>query len=165
MDYTYVHLLANTVPVLGSVIGMIVLGIGIYNESKATINASYIIFIFGALGAGITYYTGKWAEESIKNYSDISLATIEQHKFIAEGALVTLIILALVSAYALWYSVKKYPLSRNFNYVVLAVAFVSFAISAATAGLGFSIRHPEVSPQQESNESPMEEVQYEEMKE
>ncbi len=165
MDYTYVHLVANTIPVLGSIIGMIVLGIGIYNSSKVIIHAAYILFIFSAFGAGITYYTGKWAEENIKNYSEVSLVTIEQHKFIAEGALVTMIILALASAFALWYSIKKYPLSRNFNYVILAVAFVSFAVSAATAGLGFSIRHPELSNQQESNEAPVEEVQYDEMKE
>lgn len=147
MDYTYAHLIANTIPVLGSLIGMFVLGIGIYKSSNTITNAAYIVFIFSALGAGITYYTGKWAEETVMSISGVSMSIVEQHKTIAEGALATMIILGIVTGFALWYSVKKYPLPRNFNFVILAVAFVSFAICAATAILGFSIRHPELTAQ------------------
>lgn len=144
MDYAFTHLIANAIPVLGSLIGIFVLGIGVYKSSNTITNAAYIIFIFSAFGTGITYYTGKWAEETIKNISVVSMPIVEQHKTIAEGALAAMIILAISTGFALWYSIKKYPLPRNFNFVILAVAFVSFAICAATAILGFSIRHPEL---------------------
>jgi uncharacterized membrane protein len=145
MNQTHLHLLINHLPIIGSIIGALVLIHGIGVKSTQTIVAAYYIFVLCALGAAIAYLTGEAAEESIENIQDIVKSTIEPHEEFALYALISLIVLGLGSIAGLYFTWKELPQTKNISYIILCIAIISFGLVARTGYLGGLIRHTELS--------------------
>jgi uncharacterized membrane protein len=144
MDQTHIHLVITHLPIFGSVLGGLVLAHGLWTKSNQTKIAAYNIFIISAIGAGIAYLTGEAAEESVENLQGVFEATIEKHEDFAIYALVSLIILGVVSIIGLFLTLRKSSATRTLAFVIFLISLVSFGLVARTGFLGGQIRHSEI---------------------
>lgn len=145
MNQTHVHLLITHLPIFGSFLGALVLLHGLYSKSNATITAAYNVFILAAIGAGIAYFTGEAAEESVEHLQGISKRLIHEHEEAALVSLIGLIVLGVAALVGLFLNISKAPLSGAFSKVALVLAILSFVLIARTGYMGGQIRHSEVS--------------------
>ena len=146
MDQTHIHLLITHLPIFGSILGAIVLVYGLWTKSNQTKIAAYIVFIISSMGAGIAYLTGEAAEETVEDIQGVAKKMIEEHEEFAIVALVSLIILGLVSVIGLFLTLKKPLLTKTIAWVILVVSIISFGLVAWTGYLGGQIRHTEINP-------------------
>lgn len=148
MDQTHLHLLITHLPIFGAILGALVLAYGILTKSTQTQVAAYFVFIISSVGAGIAYITGEAAEETAEKIPGIAEKLIEQHEEFALIALVSLIILGVVSIVAWFINYRKTSLNGTTAVIVLFIAFISFGLVARTGYLGGQIRHTEVHSKQ-----------------
>lgn len=144
MSQLHLHLLITHLPVFGSILGAIVLGYGLWVKSDQTKNAAYFVFIISAIGAGIAYLTGEGAEEAVEKIQGVSENMIGLHEDSAMYALVSLILLGIMSIVALLASRFRTSLVNSMSIVVLVISLVSFGLVARTGYLGGQIRHTEI---------------------
>lgn len=154
MTQTHIHLLINHLPIIGSLLGALVLIHGIGTRSEQTKIAAYYIFILSAIGATIAYFTGEAAEESVENIQGVLETSIEQHEDIAIFALISLSLLGLISIIGTYAIYAKMFWSNAFAYLILALSILSFAIAARTGYLGGQIRHTELHTTQNTTVTP-----------
>jgi uncharacterized membrane protein len=144
MNQTHIHLLITHLPIIGSILGGLVLIHGIFTKSDQTKIAAYNIFILSSIGAVIAYFTGESAEESVENLKGVVEATIKPHEEFALVALISLIILGLASILGLVVTLRKSSLSRIIAFVIFIISIISFGLVARTGYLGGQIRHTEI---------------------
>lgn len=144
MDQTHIHLLINHLPVMGSFVGMVVLLYGLLTRSAQTQNAALLVFIICALGAGITYFTGETAEETVEHLPGISEMLVEEHEDAGKLALLGMAALGLASAVGLVMGLRRRQLHQTFSWAVMLVALVALSFTGYAANLGGKIRHPEI---------------------
>lgn len=144
MSQVHLHLLITHLPVFGSILGALVLGYGLWAKSNQTKNAAHFIFIISAIGAAIAYLTGEGAEEAVEKIQGVSENMIARHEDAAMYALISLIVLGVMSVLALLVSRFKTSLIKSTSIVVLFISLVSFGLVARTGYLGGQIRHTEI---------------------
>jgi uncharacterized membrane protein len=144
MSQVHLHLLITHLPVFGSILGAFVLGYGLWVKNDQTKIAAYLLFILSAIGAGIAYLTGEGAEDAVEDLPGVSEAIMKQHEQFAMYALVSLIILGVVSILTLFLTYKKSTFANSFSKITLLISLISFALVAQTGNLGGQIRHTEI---------------------
>lgn len=144
MNQTHIHLWITHLPIVGSILGALVLVYGLWTKSNQTKIASYILFIISSIGAGIAYLTGEAAEEAVEHIAGVSKDLIEQHEDFAMFALISLIVLGVASIAALFLTLRKSLFTRTAALVVLFISLISFGLVARTGYLGGQIRHTEI---------------------
>ena len=144
MDQTHLHLIITHLPIFGSILGAIVLIIGIWKKSSETKMAAYVLFVISAAGGGIGFLTGEAAEETVENISGISEKLIEQHEESADIALISLIVLGIISVMGIIFTAVKSRFTSAIAVFALVVSMVSFGLVARTGYLGGQIRHTEI---------------------
>ena len=145
MNQTHIHLLITHLPIFGSILGALVLihGIGV-KSNQTIIIAAYYVFILSSIGAGLAYFTGEAAEETVENIQGVVEANIKTHEEFALFALISLIILGVASILGLFLTIRKSPLTRITAFVILFISLISFGLVARTGYLGGQIRHTEI---------------------
>src|SRR5690606_8918298 len=83
-------------------------------------------------------------EETVESIQGISEAAIEQHEDFALFALISIIVLGLISLVGIYLSSKKSPNSSLLAKIILVLSLISFIIFARTGYLGGQIRHTEI---------------------
>ena len=117
---------------------------GLYTKSNSTKVAAYNLFIISTIGAGIAYFTGEAAEESVENIQGVLEQTMEAHEEFALFALVSLVVLGLASVAGLYLTLTKSLMTRSAAIIILAISIFSFGLVARTGYLGGQIRHTEL---------------------
>lgn len=145
MNLAHLHLLINHLPILGSVLGGLVLAYAIFMRSVQIKIVSYYLLIISSLGAAIAYATGEEAEEAVENIQGVSKDMIEQHDDFAMISLIALVILGVASFVGLVLTFKNSVQTRNMAFVTLFISIISFCLVARTGYLGGQIRHSEMS--------------------
>ena len=143
MNAAHLHLLINHVPVLGTVFGLILLGVALLRRSPELLRASLVAFVLTGIAAAVAYLTGEPAEGRIEDLAGVSEALIGRHEDAAVVSLVGASILGLVSVAGL-VRLRLATLPKWFNAAALAVALFTAGSMAWTANLGGQIRHPEI---------------------
>ena len=97
MNTVHLHLLLNHLPVVGTVIGTLLLGVALLRRSDELGRIS--LGLFGLLGliAVAVYLTGEPAEDAVEKLPGISDGIIDQHQ---DVALVATIIVGIIGAFA-----------------------------------------------------------------
>lgn len=144
MNPAHIHLLINHLPIIGSLFGLIVLAHGLWTKNSQTKIASYNLFILSAIGAGIAYFTGEPAEELVENIAGVTGRAIEQHEDFAMSAMISFMLLGILSIFGLLITLKQSIFMRPVAIVILLVSLVSFVLVARTGYLGGQIRHTEI---------------------
>lgn len=145
MDWVHVHLLLNHVPVVGTIIGLLLLLAAVVRKSDELKKASLIIFVITALVAIPVFLTGEPAEELTENLPGVSEAVAEKHE---DSALLSLIAaeflgaVSLLGLILLWRS--RQTVARWVVALALAASLATAGLMGWTANLGGQIRHTEI---------------------
>ncbi len=144
MNPTHIHLLITHLPIVGSLLGSLVLVHGIWTKSNTTIMAAYNLLIISSIGAVIAYLTGEGAEDTVEKFQGVSKGMIEQHSDFAVYALISLSVLGVASLFGILVAFIKSPFSRTIATITLIISLISFGLIARTGYLGGQIRHTEI---------------------
>jgi len=145
MNEAHLHLLTNHLPIIGSILGGLVLFHGLWTKNNQTKIAAYYVIIISAIGAGVTYITGEGAEEAVEHLQGISRKIIHEHEEFAEVSIIAIIISGVAALLGVYLAFKNSRHSRNIAWATLFISLISFGLMARTGYLGGLIRHSEIS--------------------
>ena len=144
MNLTHLHLLLNHFPIVGTLIGGLVLVYGVFrNQSQAKIIGSMIIVIMTIIAIPV-FFTGEPAEESVEHLQGISKSLIHEHEEAAELAIWVMGLAGLLSLASLFMHWKQSTWSNKLFILAMLVAILSFFSMAWVGNLGGKIRHTEL---------------------
>jgi len=144
MNAAHLHLLTNHIPIVGIIIGLLILAAGFIFKNTVVKRTALAVFIFAALLAVPAFLTGEGAEELIEDMAGISHQLIEEHEDKAAVFIWLIEITGILAAATLIlsFSLKK---SMNLLYVIVFCLAAASAVYAFEAGnSGGLIRHSEL---------------------
>ena len=144
MNTAHVHLLLNHVPVVGTLLGLLILVIGAWRKSEEIKKAALIVFGVIALAAIPAYLSGDPAEDAVKGIPGVSKAIIESHESAAAVSFTGVVILGAVGLAGLFLYRRDKSIPSWFASSTLIGALVVCGLMAWTANLGGQIRHTEI---------------------
>jgi uncharacterized membrane protein len=131
-------------PIIGSLLGTLVLMYGLWAKSNETKLAAYYLLVISSLGAVVSWLTGEGAEESVEKIQGVSKQAIDQHEGFALIGLVALTVLGCIALTGLFLTFKRSAFINRVAYLTLFTGLISFGIIAWTGYLGGQIRHSEI---------------------
>ena len=136
------HLLVNHLPIIGSLIGLFILGYGILSKTEVVVKMSYWLFIVLAVFAVIAKQTGEQAEGFIMNAKLADETLIEPHAQAADFAQWAMIILGLTALAALF--INRLKKLKIIPIIIFIIALVASGLMGWTGFLGGKIMHKEI---------------------
>ena len=144
MNDAHFHLVVNHLPIVGVLIGLLVLSAGLIMKKPQIKSTALGIFIFSALTTIVAFLTGEGAEEIVENLPGISETLIHKHEEYAELFLATMQILGVVSLITLFLQYKKLPFYKYGFVLILLLSMVSIGIAKYVGTSGGEITHIEI---------------------
>jgi len=143
MNWAYVHVILNHFPIVGLIIGTLILIAGMaFNNDGIKISGLGTI-IFAALMAVVVDLTGDPAKEAVKGIPDIVGSLINRHEDIASVALFLIIPAGLMAALTLYSIWKKEKSVRFLLIFTLVLSFICCTAMGYAGRTGGQIRHTE----------------------
>jgi hypothetical protein len=144
MNLTHLHLVLNHFPVIGTLLGALILGWALLRNNKELLSiASFIIVLMSITGFAVMF-TGDAAEETVENIPGISEIAMEAHEAAAETSIWVLLAAGAFGIISLiWKNLLNNPSKLPFvlTFIISALAFASMSY---TGYLGGKIRHTEL---------------------
>lgn len=144
MNDAHFHLLVNHFPIIGLLIGILVLISGLILKKASVQGTALGIFIFSAIGSIFAFYTGEGAEEVVENLVGVSETLIHTHEEYAETFFITTLILGALSLTALIAMIKNFKFSKHLIILCLIVALADGVLAKYVGTSGGEIRHTEI---------------------
>lgn len=144
MNNAHFHLVVNHLPIVGVLIGFLVLIAGFIMKNPQIKNTALGIFIFSALIAIAVFLTGEGAEEIVENLPGISETLIHKHGEQAELFFTMMLILGGVSLITMFLQYKKLSFSKYGFVLILLLSITSIVISNNVGTSGGEITHIEI---------------------
>ncbi|MDO9274778.1 MAG: hypothetical protein Q7T92_04405 [Lutibacter sp.] len=144
MNEAHFHLIVNHLPIVGILIGILVLVTGfILKKSEVKVTAMGI-FVFSALASFAAFYSGDGAEEIVEQIPGISETLINQHEESAELFFTVSLILGAISLITMFLEIKKYKFAKFGFILVLLISLATGVLSKNVGTTGGEIRHTEI---------------------
>lgn len=144
MTASYVHLLLNHVPVLGTIFGLLLLSLAVLRESEELKRLSLLVFVLIGLSVAPVYMSGERAEEVVEDLPGVLESVIEEHEDSATVSAVGAGLLGVASLWGLWSCRRERNLPRWLVTTALVLSIVAAGLMSRTAQLGGQIVHQEV---------------------
>jgi len=130
-------------PLLLSLLGGILLIIGMIKKNASFKSLSLYLLVAAALFTAPVYLTGEGTEEMVEHLTGVNESAIEKHEDMAK---ITMVIIAITGAISLigLFLQKNIRFSKLILGITLVLSFASFGTMAQTAHLGGLIRHSEL---------------------
>lgn len=142
MDGLHFHLIINHLPIFGLSIGIVWLLIALLMRNKAIVNAALItLFVVGLLTIP-AYLSGEGAEHGLVTDCGISEHALEEHEELGFISLIATLVTGAAAGLS-WFLNRSRPLGF-LNWIVLALALLTFPVIAITNNHGGQIRRPEL---------------------
>jgi len=143
MNEAHFHLVVNHLPIVGILIGLLVLVMGIILKKPEVKVTALGIFVFSALASIAAFYSGEGAEEIVEKIG-ISETLINKHEESAELFFTIILILGAVSLVTMFLEIKKLKLSK-FGFILVILISLTAGVLAINVGTtGGEIRHTEI---------------------
>ena len=143
MSSIHLHLLLNHVPVIGSVLGVLLLAAALARRSDELGKAALGLFTLLAAASVVVFFTGEPAEELVEKLPGFSEAVTERHEDVALIAVVAMGLTGLFCLVTLAVF-RRRPLARWVTPIALVASLGTVGIMGYTANLGGQIRHTEL---------------------
>lgn len=143
MNAAQIHLALNHVPLFLSIIGGLILLLGILRKNDGFITLSLYMLVAAALFTAPVFLTGEGTEELVEKAAGVNETAIESHENMAKISLIIIIITGVLALAALVLR-KKQVLTKAILPLVVLFSLASFGTMAQTAHLGGLIRHTEL---------------------
>jgi len=144
LNSAHIHLLLNHFPIIGSLVGLLLLAAALFRKSDELKRVSVVAFIFTALITVPVYLTGEPAAHIVEKLPGVREALIAQHD---NAATISFIVVGILGVAALW-GLWRYRMSEVLpNWFVMALLVMSILVNGLmmwTGKLGGQIRHTEV---------------------
>ena len=143
MNSAQIHLALNHMPLLLSLLGGILLIIGMIKKNASFKSLSLYLLVAAALFTAPVYLTGEGTEEMVEHLTGVNESAIEKHEDMAKITMVIIAITGVISLIGLFLQ-KNIRFSKLILGIILVLSFASFGTMAQTAHLGGLIRHSEL---------------------
>lgn len=144
MNDAHLHMLVNHFPIVGTVLGLVILLGGIYFRSISIKNAAYFLFIIATVFSVFSMATGEGAEELVEDMPTIGHEIIHNHEELAEKFAVVMYLLGVVSVIGLITNIRNHLKAKFFSYAIVVIAIVAVIFSTKVGTSGGEIRHTEI---------------------
>lgn len=144
MNDAHLHMVVNHFPIIGIILGFIVLVGGIVLKNKTIQNTAYFLFIIGAIATVVSMTSGEGAEEIVEEMPEIGHKIIHEHEEIAEKLALILYALGLISILGWYMNVKENAKAKWFTIAALVLSIAGVLLGKATGTSGGEIRHSEI---------------------
>jgi hypothetical protein len=144
MNSTYLHLLLNHFPIIGTLMGSGLLLWGIIKKQAQTQSIAAGILFLMAIIALPVYLSGEPAEETVENLPGISEAMMELHEESANLAIWIMGITGILSLVAIILHRQKHAFSGKAYLLAFILSVVTFGAMVRTGYYGGRIRHSEI---------------------
>ena len=143
MNAAQIHLALNHAPLFLSLIGGLLLIVGMIKKNETVKIISLYMLVAAAVFTAPVYLTGEGTEELVENMAGVNEAAIEEHEEMAKLSLIIIIVSGVVALLGLL-TRKKESLSKIILGGAVLLSLASFGTMAQTAHLGGLIRHSEI---------------------
>ncbi len=144
MDATHLHLILTHFPIVGTIIGIGILGYGQFTKNIDIQKIALVTFIVMAILTIPVYLTGEEAEETVEHIAGISEHFIENHEELAEKAVWVMGLLGILSLINFFALIKKLSFAKTISIITLLVSIGTFGLFAKVGSTGGEIRHSEI---------------------
>lgn len=144
MNEAHFHLIVNHLPIVGILIGILVLVTGFILKKPEVKVTAMGIFVFSALASFAAFYSGDGAEEIVEQIPGISETLINQHEESAELFFTVSLILGAISLITMFLEIKKYKFAKFGFILVLLISLATGVLSKNVGTTGGEIRHTEI---------------------
>ena len=136
MDATQAHIFFNYIPLTGTVIGIVMLVIGFWKNSRLYIRTSLSLFILTALLTLAVYATGEIAGKGSDQTVGQLWANIREHRTSALPTFAVVELTGILALVGLAKMLRGGDIARWHIAAVLILAVASLVLSARTTHLG-----------------------------
>ena len=145
MTGVHLHLLANHVPILGTLFALILLAASFFVAPDVLRRTALVVLIVSAVAGAVAYFTGEPAEDAIRGFPGVQRALIHEHEEMAEVAWIVTGIVGLLALIVLvrW---RRTAIPRGVAVGAFVVTAVASGLMGYTGLLGGRIRHTEIRP-------------------
>jgi hypothetical protein len=144
VNYPYLHLLVNHVPLLGAFFALALLIWGLLRKSRELTRVALIITVFVAAMGYAAYFTGDEAHEQLEDLPGYDHDRVHEHEEAGEWAWYALAVTGVLAAGTLVLG-RGTRTPPKFMVPLVAVALsVTAGIAVRTAMLGGVIQHEEI---------------------
>jgi hypothetical protein len=144
MNTGHLHLIVNHLPIVGVLIGILVLLAALWlGKSEVKLTALGIL-IGSAAASALAFYTGESAEDLVENIPGISETLIHTHEEYAETFLIVTLILGVVAALAFLAELKNWGIKSYLVLITLVLAISAGVLATYVGSSGGEIRHSEI---------------------
>jgi len=143
MSWGYIHMIINHFPIVGTIIGSMLLIAGMAFKNEGIKLSGLGTIVFASIMAILAYLTGDSAEKAIQNLPEISESLINRHEDIATISMYLMIpsgLLASLTLYSIW---KKERSILILIIITLVFSLISSAAMVYAGHTGGQIRHSE----------------------
>jgi uncharacterized membrane protein len=151
MNQAHLHLVLNHFPIIGLIIGTLVLLAGNLLKVPTAKKVALIILIGAAVFAVPTFLTGEGAEDIVEKVGGISESYIEKHEELAEIFIWLIVATGILSLISIISSFSKPRLFDGLSMLTLVMGLVSIFYAQQVGTSGGEIRHSEI--RESSNET------------
>lgn len=144
MNEAHIHLVVNHLPIVGILIGLLVLITGFLLKKPEVKATALGIFVFSSLASIAAFYSGEGAEEVVEKISGISETLINQHEESAELFFTVILILGAISLITLFLEIKKMKFAKFGFALVIILSLVAGVLAKNVGTTGGEIRHTEI---------------------
>ena len=144
MNGAHIHLAVNHLPIVGVIIGLLVLLAGMILRKQQVNLTALGIFIFSAITAMISNFTGEEAEEVVEELAGVTHDVIHTHEEYAETFLIITILLGVVSIVTLYLAKKKHKFTKFGCITALIISLAAIYTGKLTGTSGGEIIHTEI---------------------
>lgn len=144
MNTTHLHLLLNHFPVIGSMIGSMLLLWGILKKQDNIKTTAAFILILMTLIAVPVFLTGEPAEESVEKLPGVSETMISLHEEAATLATWLMAVTGIAGIVAIFFQWQKRSVAGKLFAGLFILSAISFAAMARAGYYGGQIRHSEI---------------------
>lgn len=143
MNAAQIHLALNHIPLFFSIIGGLILLLGLFRKNEGFISLSLYMLIAAAIFTTPVFLTGEGTEELVEKAVGVNESAIESHEDMAKISLIVIIITGVLALAGLLFR-KKTALAKGILPLTILCSLASFGTMAQTAHLGGLIRHTEL---------------------
>jgi uncharacterized membrane protein len=144
MNDAHVHLAINHFPIIGTIIGLIILLVGILMKNEIVKRVAYLLFAFSAITGFLSMVTGDKAEEIVENLPNVTHDLIENHEHLAEKFVLFLYATGILGLISFFASVMKNRIASFMGVLTLILALITAFLSKEVGTSGGEIQHVEI---------------------
>lgn len=144
MNDAHLHMVVNHFPIIGPILGILILISAFIFKNTSYRNVAYGVFILSAVFAAISMGTGEGAEEMVEEMPNVGHKIIHDHEEWAEKLAIVLYLLGVISIAGLFAKIKKHSKANLIAIIALIVSVIGIYFAKETGTSGGEVRHTEI---------------------